>query len=221
MRTIVLDLDGTLADTAADLVAAANATFAAEGIDARLDARADADVALKGGRAMLGRGLERARGRAEEAEIDALYQPLLDHYEGAVATHTQFYPGAVEAVAEMRAAGWRAAVCTNKPERHTLALLDALGLRGHFDAVVAADTHPERKPHPMPYREAVAAAGGDLARSVMVGDTETDRETARAAGVPCILVTFGPEGRAVERLAPEALLERFSDLPEVAARLVR
>ena len=92
-------------------------------------------------------------------------------------------------------------------------------MRDLFGSLVGADTLAVRKPDPAPYRAAVQRAGGG-ARSMLIGDTETDRETARAAGVPCVRVTFGPDGRSVADLAPEALLDRFEDLPALVARLL-
>ncbi len=229
MRSVIFDLDGTLADTSGDLIAAANACFAAEGLGTPLDPGRDAAAALRGGRAMLRLGFSRLReapgageraGRGSEAAVDAQYPRLLAAYAGALDVHTRLYPGAVEAVEALRARGFACAVCTNKPEALAEALLVRLGVRGLFGALVGADTLPERKPDPAPYRLAVARAGGAAGRSMMVGDTETDRETARAAGAPCALVTWGPEGAGVARLAPEALLERLADLPALAERLL-
>lgn len=218
MRTVVFDLDGTLADTSGDLVAAANAAL--DGWGARLDPAADAGVALRGGKAMLRLGLERAGRGGDETAVDALYPVLLRAYGEALAVHTRLYPGAAEAVEVLRARGFATAICTNKPERLAEALMAALGVRALFGALVGADTLPVRKPDPAPYRLAVTRAGGAVSRSLLVGDTDTDRETARAAGVPSVLVTFGPGGGDMAALAPEALLQRFADLPALAARLL-
>jgi phosphoglycolate phosphatase len=111
-------------------------------------------------------------------------------------------------------------VCTNKPEGLADILLRELGVREVFGALVGADTFPVRKPDPIPYRAAVERAGGVVGRSMLVGDTETDAKTGVAAGVPVVLVTFGPEGRGVERFAPAALLDRYEDLPGLAARIL-
>ncbi len=219
-RTIVFDLDGTLADTGADLVAAANACFAELGMGQPLDPEADRATALRGGAAMLRLGFERVRGYWTEGEIREQYDPLLRHYGHCIVDRSRLYDGAEDAVRELRGAGWRTAICTNKPEGLAEELIRRLGARALFDSLVGADTLPVRKPDAAPYRAAVERAGGDPARSVMVGDTETDRETARAAGVPCILVTFGPEGEGVARLAPEATFGHFRDLRALAERLV-
>ena len=220
MTCVILDLDGTLADTAGDLVAAANACFEARGEPPPLDAARDRATALRGGRAMLRLGLERARGAWTEAEVDADYDPLLRHYEEAIDAHSHLYPGVAEALAACRARGWSIGVCTNKPERLAEVLLTKLGVRELFDGIVGADTLPVRKPDPEAFREAVARSGGEPARAVMVGDTETDHRTARAAGVPSILVAFGPEGEGIARLGPDALLHAYGELPDLVERLV-
>lgn len=217
MRTVVFDLDGTLADTSGDLVAAANACFRAMGAGDLLDPQGDALTAFHGGRAMLRLGLSRL-GRADEAEVDRWYPDLLAAYERDIDRTTRLYPGAAEAVRTLRAAGFATTICTNKPERLAETLLARLGVRGLFDALVGADTLPVRKPDPAPYVLAVERAGGTVARSFLVGDTDTDRRTAAAAGVPVALVAFGPEGEGVARLAPDALLARFDDLPALADR---
>ena len=130
------------------------------------------------------------------------------------------YPGAVEAVKALRAAGYATAVCTNKPEGLAETLLQRLGVRGLFGALVGADTLAVRKPDPAPLFEAIRRVQGDARRALLVGDTATDRATGRAAGIPVALVTFGPEGAGVARLEPEALLDRFDDLTDLVARLV-
>ncbi|MCA3448289.1 MAG: HAD-IA family hydrolase [Rhodobacter sp.] len=219
MRTVVFDLDGTLADTSADLIAAANACFRGLGHGDLLDQR-DALTAFHGGRAMLRLGFRRL-GIVSEAAVDAQYPVLLAAYGAAIDRQTHIYPGAVEAVEELRRAGYATAVCTNKPEGLAETLLQRLGVRDLFGALVGAGTLPVRKPDPAPLFEAIRRAGGDARRALLVGDTATDRDTGRAAGVPVALVTFGPEGTGVARLNPEALLDRFADLGAVAARLIR
>ena len=218
MRTVVFDLDGTLADTSADLIAAANACFQGLGLGSPLHPVADALTAFHGGRAMLRLGFQRVGG--SDAMVDAQYPVLLEAYAQGIDRETRLYPGAAEAVEDLRRRGFATVICTNKPEGLAEVLLTRLGVRGLFDAVVGADTLPVRKPDPAPYRLSVTRAGGDVARSMLVGDTQTDRDTAVAAGVPVALVTFGPEGKAVARFAPEALLDHFADLPELAERLL-
>jgi len=218
MRTVVFDLDGTLADTSADLIAAANVCFRALGHGDMLDPARDALTAFHGGRAMLRLGFARL-GQGDGA-VDAQYPVLLAAYAKAIDVHTRMYPGAVDAVQALRAAGFATAICTNKPEGLAETLTRRLGIRDLFGALVGADTLPVRKPDPGPYALSVARVGGQVARSILIGDTETDRRTAAAAGVASVLVTFGPEGAGVARLAPEALLDHFADLPRLAERLL-
>jgi phosphoglycolate phosphatase len=216
---VVFDLDGTLADTSADLLAAANACFRAMGAGDVLGPQ-DSLTAFHGGKAMLRLGLSRLDRAGDEAAVETWYPHLLAAYADAIDTHTRLYPGAVEAVEALRGAGQATAICTNKPAALAETLMQRLGVRGLFDALVGADTLPVRKPDPAPYRLAVARAGGAVGRSVLVGDTETDLRTARAAGVPCALVSFGPEGAGIARLSPDALLHAYDDLPALVARLL-
>ncbi|WP_347267530.1 HAD hydrolase-like protein [Paracoccus sp. (in: a-proteobacteria)] len=218
--TVVFDLDGTLADTSGDLIAAANACFRARGLAELLDPVADALIAFHGGRAMLRAGYARMPGDMllPPGAEDEDYCHLLRHYGAAIAVHTRLYPGTEAALRRLSRDGHRLAVCTNKPAGLAEQLLRDLGIRGHFAALIGADSLPVRKPDPRPYAAAVAAAGGEVAQSFLVGDTETDRRTASAAGVRVALVAFGPEGPALSRLAPEAMLAHFDDLPALAAQ---
>lgn len=218
MRTVVFDLDGTLADTSGDLLAAANACFRDLGHGDMLGPD-DALTAFHGGRAMLRLGFSRLGGWTE-AQVDAQYPRLLEAYAADIDRHTRVYPGAVAAVEALRAAGFATAICTNKPEGLAETLTRRLGIRDLFGALIGADTLPVRKPDPAPYVAAVSGVGGAVRRSMLIGDTDTDRKTAAAAGVPVALVTFGPEGQGVARLNPEALLDHFDDLPALAHRLI-
>ncbi|AJE48166.1 HAD-IA family hydrolase [Celeribacter indicus] len=219
MRTVIFDLDGTLADTSADLIAAANACFRGLGHGDLLSPVADAHTAFRGGRAMLRLGFERL-GHGGEAEIAEQYPVLLDYYGEHIDVHTRLYDGAAEAVEALRAAGYALGICTNKPEDLADRLLMRLGVRDLFGAMIGARTVGVSKPDPKPYVAAVEGAGGTVARSFLVGDTETDRATARAAGVPCALVTFGPDGDRVAALEPEALLGHYGDLADVTRELI-
>lgn len=220
MKSVVFDLDGTLADTSADLIAAANACFIEMDEGAPLDPVADAGIAFLGGRAMLRTGLERL-GRPDAEVVEAWYPRLLAAYEDEIDRHTVLYPGAMAAVEALRGSGHAVAVCTNKPERLARILLDRLGVRDAFGALIGADTLPVRKPDPQTFHEAVARAGGARGRAMLVGDTVTDRDTARAASAPVALVTFGPNGAGAAALEPDALLPEYGALAEVAGRLLR
>ena len=218
MRSVIFDLDGTLMDTSGDLIAAANSRFRALGLGDLLDPVRDAGTALRGGRAMLRAGFAQVEGFGE-ADVDREYRPFIAAYAEALDVHTTIYPGAMEAVAELSARGYRVGVCTNKPEAQAEALLRAKGVRDAFASLLGADTLPVKKPDPEHLRETVRRAGGDPARACLVGDSDTDRNTARNAGVPSILVTFGPSGADMAALAPEVLLDRFEDLPDAVEAL--
>ncbi len=216
---VVFDLDGTLADTSADLLAAANACFRDLGLGDVLEHGRDSGTALRGGRAMLTLGFERV-GWQDMSEVDRQYQPLLDHYDGAIDHHTTMYPGAVDAVQRLRDTGYATAICTNKPEGLAEKLMRSLGVRDLFDSLIGADTLPVRKPDPAPLWAAVDQAGGDRDRCLLVGDTLTDRSTSENANVASVLVTFGPAGGDMAALKPQALLADYADLPATVKTLI-
>ena len=219
MKCVIFDLDGTLADTSGDLIAAANACFQARGLGDLLDPVADQLTAFHGGRAMLRLGFSRL-GDVDEAEIDADYPKLLDHYREAIDVHTRLYPGTVEALDALRDAGYTLGICTNKPEALAELLMSKLGIRDRFASLVGADTLPVRKPDPVPLVAAIERAGGDLAKTVLIGDTETDVKTGDAIGVPVVFVSFGPEGTGIARLTPDALLPDYSQLGKIVEVLI-
>lgn len=162
----------------------------------------------------------RGRGRAQDpaARSDALFGRFLARYRAHIADESRPFPGAVGALEALRAAGARLVVCTNKPTGPARGLLAELGMAGLVDGVVGVDAVSAIKPDPAHLIEAVAAVGGDLARTVMVGDT--DAGAARGAGTPLILVDFGYTEIPASTLAPDVLLHRFDDLVDACARLL-
>lgn len=219
MKTVIFDLDGTLADTSGDLLEAANVCFRQMGHGDVLDPGRDQAIALRGGRMMLTRGLERVGAYSDDL-VATYYPVLLEAYGTAIDVHTFLYPGVMEAIDVLKSDGYGVGICTNKPEGLADQLLTGLGIRHSFASLVGADTLPVRKPDPAPLIEAARRAGGDPAHCVLIGDSDTDRNTARAAGVPSVLVTFGPSGDDMAALNPEALLHTFDDLPDVVRRLI-
>ena len=219
MKTVIFDLDGTLADTSGDLIAAANVCFVGLGLGTLLDPATDAGTALRGGRAMLTLGFSRVAGYGED-EIDRQYPILLKAYGDNIASHTKLYAGAMDAVETLKTRGYGVGICTNKPEGLAQSLLVKLGVRDAFGALVGADTLPVRKPNPEPLIETARRLGGDPAKTCLIGDSDTDRNTARTANVPSVLVTFGPSGEDMAALNPEALLDRYADLPDLIDRLL-
>ena len=219
--TVIFDLDGTLADTSGDLISAANSTLSDGGYGRPLDMDRDRLTAFLGGKALLRAGLAHINGaKPDEEFVGRSYPAFLRIYEDEIDRHTELYGGVGGVLERMRSGGWRLGVCTNKPERLARILLSRLGVLDCFDSLVGADTLKVRKPDPEPLLHSIAEAGGEPGRSVFVGDTEMDLKTARAASVPIILVSFGPENSGVARYGPDAMLDTFDRLPEVAAGLV-
>jgi phosphoglycolate phosphatase len=212
---VVFDLDGTLADTAPDLGAALNHALGAFGRPPVTLASVRMMVG-HGARALLLRALD-ATGESSEALVDAAVPHFVNFYAAHICEGTRAFPGAEEALAAIERAEARLAVCTNKPERLARDLLRALGWQDRFSAVVGGDTLPTRKPDPAPLIEAVARAGGG--RALLVGDSITDSETARAAGLPFVAVSFGFRDRPADALGADAVIDRFDDLMPTIAHL--
>jgi phosphoglycolate phosphatase len=217
--TLVLDLDGTLVDTAGDLVSTMNAILAEEGVAPVPLAEAKLMVG-HGARAMLGQALLAAGITPEAARLDRLFAAFLDIYARRIVETSRPFPGAVESLDRFRAAGWRLAVCTNKLERHSRLLLAELGLADRFAAIAGQDTFGIRKPDPRHLVLTVRAAGGDLRSTVMVGDSEVDIDAARAAGVPVVAVDFGYSRVPVADLEPDRVIGHFDRLYPAAIDLL-
>ncbi len=218
MPTVVFDLDGTLADTSGDLLAAANACFRDLGLGDLLGPD-DKGAALKGGRSMLRLGFSRVEG-FDETHVDAQYDPLLKAYARDIDRHTFLYEGAMDAVRDLKTSGYKVAICTNKPEGLAETLMTSLGVRHEFGALLGADSLPVRKPDPEHLFETVRRAGGDVDRCLLVGDTATDRDTSKNARRPSILVTFGPSGDDMAALEPEGMIDHYSELMGQVQRLI-
>jgi len=219
-RTVIFDLDGTLVDSGRDLLDAVNARFADLGHDAPLTLARDHGLAFRGGRAMLTEGSTRLGLGWTPDDVMREYLPFIEIYKETIADHTVLYEGAREVLEGFKSEGVKLGLCTNKPEDLTHILLERLDIARYFDAVIGAKTVGVSKPDPAPYLACVERAGGDVARSLLIGDTITDRDTARAAGVPIVLVTFGPARDEMAALTPDALLARFDDLPKLVSELL-
>lgn len=216
--TMVFDLDGTLIDTAPDLVDTLNVVFAREGLP---PVPFDTARNLIGGgaRTMIARGVE-AEGRVfPPAKLEQLFVDFIAHYSEHIADRSQPFPGLIEALDTLESDGWRFAVCTNKLERLSLKLLVQLNLAKRFAAICGQDTFGVQKPDPEVLRRTIAAAGGNIQNTVMIGDSLTDIRTARAAGVPVIAVDFGYTERPVAEFGPDRIVSRFAQLPAAAAGL--
>lgn len=218
MPTVIFDLDGTLVDTAPDLTGALNFVLRAEGRAAVALGEVRHMVGL-GGRRLIERGLEKSGGILPEVEIDRLLVSFLEFYSENLAVESRVFAGVAETLDEIAATGARMGICTNKPEGLSVRLIAEVGLARHFSVILGADSVARRKPDPGHLLETIARLGGDRAFSVMVGDSENDVATARAAGVPVIAVSFGYSMVAPEELGADAVIRDFRQLPEVLKSL--
>jgi len=214
---VAFDLDGTLVDTSADLAAALNHALAA--LDRpTLSTRQVRGLVGHGTRELLRKGLALTGGADEQAMAEGL-PVLLAHYEAHICDATTAYPGVENALGRLAEGGVRLAICTNKPERLSRALVEALGWDGRFAAIIGGDTLDRSKPDPTPLHEAIARAGGG--RAAYVGDAITDADTARAANLPFIAVTFGFRDRPVEQLGAHVVIDHYDELAGALRRVAR
>ena len=217
--TIVYDLDGTLADTAGDLMGALNTVLGHEGL-APLPVENARSMLGEGARALIRRGFAASGRDLAPPRLEALFGDFLAHYNAHIADHTQLYPGVERALAAFARAGWRQAVCTNKVEGSARLLIEKLGVAGRFAFICGQDTFGVGKPDPKPLLGTIAASGGVLARAIMVGDSVTDIKTARAAGLPVIAVDFGYTDVPVTELGPDRVISHFDELAGACAALM-
>jgi len=212
---VVFDLDGTLADTALDLTASLNHALGELG---RPSIPAD-DVRRMvghGARALLRKGLA-ATGEVDDALIEQAFPLLVGYYEDHIADHTKPFDGVETALDALDAQRVKLAICTNKLEGLTLGLVAALGWQDRFAAIVGGDTLAQRKPDPAPVHEAIRRAGGG--RAAFVGDSISDTDAARAAGIPCVALTFGFSDRPADQLGANALIDHYDQLLPALERL--
>ena len=217
---IVFDLDGTLASTAEDLVAALNWSLTRQDLPP-LPLEKAKDMIGAGAEALIRRGLQAENITPEPALVETMLQDFLDHYEANIATNSAAFPHVLDEIEVLRGEGWRAAICTNKSERLARLLLEKLGLTDRFSALLGGDTLDVKKPDGRHLLETIAQAGGVPERSVMVGDSRPDIDAAKNAGVPVIAVDFGYTLEPVSEMNPDVILSDFSNLAETARRLVQ
>ena len=216
--TIVFDLDGTLVETAPDLISALNFVLDREGLRP-IPVQAARNMIGAGARKLIERGLE-AEGRAMTVkELDRMTADFIDYYAEHIADASRPFEGLESALDDLTASGCRLAVCTNKLEWLSKQLLEQLGLSPRFAAICGADTFGVAKPDPAILHQTVARAGGELASTIMVGDSGTDIGVARRAGVPVIGVSFGYTDVPIADLKPDRLIHHMRDLPAAVAVL--
>src|ERR1700759_847037 len=212
VRTVVFDLDGTLVDTAPDLISALNFVLDREGLPP-VPLHSARNMIGAGARKLIERGLE-AEGRAMTVkEIDRMTAAFIDHYAEHIAEASRPFEGLEAALDDLTASGCRLARCTHKLEWLSKRLLDQLGLTPRFAAICGADTFGVSKPDPAILQQTVARAGGQLASAVMVGDGGTDIGVARRAGVPVIGVSFGYTEVPIANLKPDRTIGHMRELP--------
>ncbi len=218
MLTVVFDLDGTLVDTAPDLISTLNLILAREGLP---------PVAYDAARRMIGGGargmIERAlaaEGRAcSRAELDRMFAAFIEHYAAHIVDRSRPFPHLEAALQHLAEKGHRLAVCTNKLEWLSVRLLDALKLTRHFAAICGQDTFGVQKPDPQMLRLTILRAGGYPGRAIMVGDSGTDVRTSRAATVPVIAVDFGYSEVPIATLQPDRVIGSLAELPAAIREL--
>jgi phosphoglycolate phosphatase len=217
--TIVFDLDGTLVDTAPDLIATLNALFSREGLPP--PGNELRNMISGGARRLIELALAENSIQIPNGELERLYAGYIEHYADHIADRSRPFPGLEPALDALAAAGCRLAVCTNKLEFLAVRLLEALGLAERFIAICGQDTFGLQKPDPEVLRRTVARAGGRMERALMVGDSGTDIDMAREAAVPVVAVDFGYTETPVSLLAPDRIISRFEDLPAAVSELLR
>ena len=220
MLTIVFDLDGTLIDTAPDLIDTLNLILTREGLPPV--AYDDARSMIGGGaRGMIEKALN-AEGRpGSKADLDRMFGAFIEHYAAHIADRSRPFPQLEAALDHLAAEGHRLAVCTNKLEWLSVRLLNSLKLTQHFAAICGQDTFGVMKPDPEMLRQTILRVGGNPARAIMVGDSGTDVRTARAAAVPVIAVDFGYSEVPIATLQPDRLISSFADLASAIGEIER
>jgi phosphoglycolate phosphatase len=217
--TIAFDLDGTLVDTAPDLIGTLNVLLAQDG-HPPLPLDEARPFIGRGARWLIERGFAAAGAPAPPERMPELFDGFIARYLAHIADESRPFPGVVPTLEALSDAGAKLCVCTNKRTDLSVALLDALDLTRHFQAVIGADLAPAIKPDPRHLMVAVEAVGGDVTRTIMVGDAATDAGAARAAGAGLVLVSFGYTEIPAEELAPDVLIHNFADLTEACVKLL-
>ena len=218
---IVFDLDGTLVDTAPDLMDSLNHTLAA-GKLSPVDKASFRRFVGNGGRVMIERAFAAQKVPLAAVEHERLLGLFIAHYTDNIPGRSQPFPGVAAAIARFEADGYLLAICTNKYEANSLALIEALGLSRHFSANCGQDTFPFRKPDPRHLTETILRAGGDPRHALMVGDSRTDIDTAKAAGIPVVAVDFGYTDRHVREFDPSVIVSHFDEITlDMAHKLMK
>ena len=215
---LVFDLDGTLAETAGDLFGTLNFILEREGV-APLPMSQARMLLGAGARALIQRGFDAQKAPLAPARLQQLFGDFLAHYEAHIADNSFLYPGVIAALDRFEAAGWAFSVCTNKTEGPARKLLRELGAADRFRIIVGQDTFAIPKPDPRVLDMTIRASGCEPAQAIMIGDSRTDIDTARALGVPVVAVDFGYTDVPVSELGPDRVISHFDALWDAVAGL--
>lgn len=217
---LVFDLDGTLAETAPDLVATLNMLLSREGF-APVPYETARKMVGGGARTLIERGLAHSGASLPATKIDALFDEFLAHYDAHICDHSSLFPGVAAALDRFAESGWRFAVCTNKIEHSSVLLLEALGIADRFAAICGKNTFAMSKPDGRALLKTIEKAGGTHARAIMVGDSKTDIEAAQNAKVPVVAVDFGYTELPVAAYEPDRVISHFDELWTAVESLVK
>ncbi len=218
-RTIVFDLDGTLADTAGDLMAALNSVLVSEQLPP-LPVEKARSLIGHGGRDLIRRGFAEEGRHLPNDKLETLFRNFLEFYDANIAVHTKLYPGVMQALEDFARDDWRLAICTNKIERMSKKLVAELGVSNRFAFISGQDTFGVLKPDPTPLLKTIGKVGGTPERAIMVGDSISDVGAARSGGVKVVGVDFGYTDIHMNELGPDRVISHFDDLHEAANALL-
>lgn len=217
---LVFDLDGTLAETAPDLVATLNVLLDREGFPP-LPYEVARSMVGGGARTLIERGLAHSKSSLPAKRIDEMFDEYLAYYDDHICDSTHLFPGVEDALDRFAVAGWGFAVCTNKIEHSSILLLEALGISKRFAAICGKNTFPMSKPDGRTLLMTIEKAGGRPERTIMVGDSKTDIETARNAKIPVVAVDFGYTDLPIEAYEPDKVISHFDELWAATESLVK
>ncbi len=207
----IFDLDGTLVETAGDLVFTLNHLLDAEGLPP-VTLAAARDMVGDGAKALIARGFAANGTELADDRLERLFADFLVHYGANIANESHAFPGAEAALDRLQEAGFALAVCTNKPESMSKLLLSELGLADRFAVIAGPETFDVRKPDPRHISETIAAAGAAPEATIVIGDSMNDVAAAKGAGVPVIVVDFGYTTIPVPELGADRIISHFDDL---------
>ncbi len=208
---VLFDLDGTLVDTAPDLIATLNHLLAAEKCPPAPETLMRTMISL-GARAMITKGFELAKQPKSDTQLDQLTKCFIAHYSDHIAVNSRPFPGVIKLLDQLSARGTPMGICTNKRADLSKQLLASLSMDHYFAAIIGVDTLAVKKPHPGHILGTIEALGGSSAHAIMIGDSETDIKAAKAANIPVIAVDFGYSLEPVANFHPDAIVSHYRDL---------